>query len=324
MFNALRRQMRWMVFGGEGNPFQPYHPLRPLFHWYNTRQMDSYISPEVDAHFKAYKANSNTSAARSKTIVDLALKAYLKQKGDSDNPEKVDDRFKTMAMNQWKVFLFSGHDTTSSAACYVIYLLSIHPRVLSHVRAELDQVFGAGSSQTAADQISQNPILLNKLPYITAIIKEAMRLFPAASTTRRGEPSFTITDSRNGLRYPADPNMLIWLVSYVCQRDPSFWPRPDEFLPERWLAKEGEELHPTRGAWRPFEYGPRACIGQELSMIELKIVVCLIARSFEIQVVYDEVDAGADKKGKGRKIKTVGRERIKVPRGSRAVICLVG
>ena len=177
------------------------------------------------------------------------------------------------------------------------------------MRAELDRVFGAGSCQMAADQISQDPILLNKLPFITATIKEALRLFPPASTTRRGEPSFSVIDPRNGLRYAADPNMLIWLVSYACQRDPNFWPRPNEFLPKRWLAKEGEELHPTRGAWRPFEYGPRACIGQELSMIELKIVVCLVARSFEIQVVYDEFDAEADKKGSGRKIQVVDGER---------------
>ena len=182
--------------------------------------------------------------------------------------------------------------------------------MLSQVRAEVDHVFGAGPSERAATQISQDPFLLNKLPYITATIKESMRLFPAASTTRMGEPCFTITDPRNGLRYPADPNMLIWLVSYACQRDPKFWPRPDEFLLERWLAKEGEELHLTRRAWRPFEYGPRACIGKELSMIELKIVVCLIARSFEIQAVYDELNVKADKQGSGRKIKAVDGEKI--------------
>ena len=247
--------------------------------------MERYISPEVDAHFKAHKTTSKPSAARGKTIVDRALKAYIKQKGNADNSDAVDARFKKIVMNQMKVFLFSSHDTTSSAACYVIYLLSVHPHALSHVRAELDQVFGAGSSQMAADQIFQNPIRLNKIPYITATIKEAMRLFPAASTTRRGEDFFIITDLRNGLHYSADPNMLIWLVSYACQRDPSCWPHPDTFLSERWLAKEGEELHPTREAWRPFEYGPRACIGQELRMIELKIVVCLIAKSFEIEVL---------------------------------------
>ena len=135
-----------------------------------------------------------------------------------------------------------------------------------------------------------------------------MRLFPAASTTRRGEPSFTITDPRNGLHYPADPDMLIWLVSHACHRDPAFWPRANEFLPERWLAKEGEEMYPKQGAWRPFELGPRACIGKELSLLELKIVLCLVVRRFEISAVYEELDAEIDTERK-KIVKTVDGER---------------
>ncbi|KAI4218850.1 MAG: hypothetical protein L6R40_008747, partial [Gallowayella cf. fulva] len=128
------------------------------------------------------------------------------------------------------------------------------------------------------------------------LIKESMRLFPAASTTRSGEPSFTISDPRTGLHYPAGPGTLIWLVSHACQHDPAFWPRADEFLPERWLAKEAEELCPQPGALRPFEQGPRACIGKNLAMIELKIVLCLVARRFDISTAYEELDAGMNPK----------------------------
>ena len=204
-----------------------------------------------------------------------------------------------------KLFLFSGHDTTSTTISYTLYLLSIHPNILPGLRAEHDRVLGPEPSQ-AATQISEDPYLLNKLPYTTATIKESMRLFPAASATRSGEPSFTITDPRNGLRYPADPSTLIWLVSHACHHDPAFWPRANEFLPERWLAKEGEELCPKPGAWRPFEHGPRACIGKELSILELKIVLCLAARRFELSTAYEELDA---KNMKIRKVRTVNGER---------------
>ena len=206
-----------------------------------------------------------------------------------------------------KLFLFSGHDTTSSTVCYILYLLSIHPNVLTRVRAEHNKVLGPDPS-LAANQISSAPYLLNQLPYTTAALKESMRLFPAASTTRRGEPSFTITDPRNGLQYPADPDMLIWLVSHACHRDPAFWPRANEFLPERWLAKEGEELYPKPGAWRPFELGPRACIGKELSLLELKTVLCLVVRRFEINAAYEEQDAEIDTERK-KTMKTVDGER---------------
>lgn len=90
-----------------------------------------------------------------------------------------------------KVSLFSDHDTNSSTVCYILYLFSVHPRAVSHERAELDHVFGTGPYQLSADQISQNPILFNKPPYITTTIKKAPRLFSSfASTTRRGEPFF--------------------------------------------------------------------------------------------------------------------------------------
>lgn len=278
--------------------------------------MDKFISPEVDARFELHRTTfmsekSTTSAARSRSVIDLTLAAYLKRKDGGSSSEVIDPLFKMIAINQMKLFLFSGHDTTSSTICYILYLLSVHPRVLSRLRAEHDDVLGPNPSQTAT-RICKDPFLLNKLSYTTATIKESMRLFPAASTTRSGEPSFTITDPRNGLRYPADPSMLIWLVSHACQHDPSFWPRADEFLPERWMANEGDELYPQRGAWRPFEYGPRACIGRELSMIELRIVICLVARSFEISAVYKELDGEADRGGNetnGRKVKVVDGER---------------
>ena len=332
MVDALRRQMRWMAFGGEVNPLQQYHPIRPFVHRYNTYIMDRYISPEVDARFEIHRQSlesrdSASSVVRSKSVIDLALSAYLKQNLSVSNRGGIDPVFKMIAINQMKLFLFSGHDTTSSTVCYIIYLLSVYPQILSKVRAEHDDILGQDSSQ-AANRISQDPYLINKLPYTNAgnfsyatcsipkmvkltltvlvVIKESMRLFPAASTTRRGEPSFTITDSRTGSHYPADPGTLIWLVSHACQHNPAFWPRADEFLPERWLARDDDELFPKSGAWRPFEHGPRACIGKELTLIELKVVLCLVARQSEFIAAYEELDGKTKSNGT---VRTVDGER---------------
>lgn len=301
--------MRWMAFGSEGNPLQQYHPFRPFVHWYSTYQMNRVISPEVDARFEMHKnpstpVKTSLSTSRSKSVIDLALTAYLKQNPNINISETIDPLFKEIAINQMKLFLFSGHDTTSSTTCYILYLLSIHPHILSILRTEHNSILSPNPSD-AATAITQDPHLLNKLPFTTATIKESMRLFPAASTTRRGEPGFTITDPRNGLSYPACPDMLIWLVSHACQRDPSFWPRANEFLPERWLAKEGEELFPISGAWRPFEQGPRACIGKELTMVELKIVLCLVARQFEFSSAYEDLDG----RSTGGSLRSVDGER---------------
>ena len=308
MVQALRRQMRWTAFGSEGNPLQQYHLFRPFVHWYNTRQMDNYITPRIDAQLEMQRTAANNgdnelAMTQTRSIINLALTTYLRENPKASSLAAIDPVIKDIAVNQMKLFLYSGHDTTSSSVCYVLYLLSTHSAVLARTKKEHNDVLGSDPTQ-AATSISKDPYVLNRLPYTTAVIKETLRLFPRASSTRSGEPDFSITDPPTGLKYPAPLGTLIWLPHHATHRDPAFWPQADDFLPERWLVQEGEGLCPKPGAWRPFEHGPRSCIGKELSMAELKIVVCLVVRRFEICPAYDELDA----KEKGA-LRTVNGER---------------
>jgi cytochrome P450 len=75
---------------------------------------------------------------------------------------------------------------------------------------------------------------MNKLPYITAVMKEALRLFPSASGFREGKPGVSITDE-DGTAYPTD-NCYVWVVHLALHRDPKYFKDPDSFLPERWLV----------------------------------------------------------------------------------------
>lgn len=82
-----------------------------------------------------------------------------------------------------------------------------------------------------------------------------------------------------------------WLAAPGVQRNPDYWPRPNDFLPERWIATEGDPLYvATKEAWTPFSLGPRNCIGMELAMIELRLVSVLIARTFDIEEAWEEWD----------------------------------
>lgn len=86
--------------------------------------------------------------------------------------------------------------------------------------------------------------------------------------------------------------------------------RGDEFLPERWLAKEREELFPRgRNAWRGFGMGPRACIGQELAWVELKLaMVMVVAGGVEIRCDWEGWDER--ERVKGRAGKKMAQEEI--------------
>lgn len=78
------------------------------------------------------------------------------------------------------------------------------------------------------------------------------------------------------------------ICAHALQRGPSYGEDPTKFIPERWLAKDGDPLSPVKGTWRPFEHGPRNCIGQELALLEIKVIMALTLRSFDVSSAYEE------------------------------------
>lgn len=66
-------------------------------------------------------------------------------------------------------------------------------------------------------------------------------------------------------------------------------PEADKFIPERFLVRdEADPMHPVKNAFRPWEMGPRNCIGQELASLELRLILALTAREFEVETAYPE------------------------------------
>lgn len=249
--------------------------------------MNNYIIPKIETRFRELQETiSGPNVTRS--ILDLVLSTYLKENA-VEGVKHLDSVFKRFSMNQVKLFLFAGHDTTSSTTCYIFYIFATKPRVLSKIREQHDAIFGKEVSR-AKSILSGNASLLNKLPYTTAVLKEVMRLYPAASSIRTGEPNFCVTDN-SGRSFPTD-GFLVWDNSQAVHRDPAHWPKPDEFIPERWLVDSDDPMHPVKGAWRTFSHGPRNCIGQELAMIEMNVIMVLTAREFDFRVAYDEIDQG--------------------------------
>ncbi|MCJ1312291.1 hypothetical protein MMC25_005965 [Agyrium rufum] len=247
--------------------------------------MNKHIHKELDRRFSSMQ-EAGGSAKRHVSVAESAIQYHLQELtshvGDST------PQFRTEITGLIKSFLFAGYETTSTSICYVFYLLSKHEDVLKKVRDEHNSVLGTDPS-VAASLISNNPALLNQLPLTLAVVKETLRLFPTVSSTRAGEVGFSVIGD-DGKSYPTD-NCLVWSIPQAIHRDPQYWPSPDNFIPERWLAEPGDPLYPVKSAWRPFEHGPRNCIAQELAITEMKVVMVMTARELEIKVVYEEWDA---------------------------------
>lgn len=215
--------------------------------------------------------------------------------------------------SQIKLFLFSGHDTTASATCYHLYLLAKHPEVMTRVREEHDAVFSTDTSSTAA-VICSSPHLLNQLPLTTAITKESLRLFSTVTPSRQEERGFSITDNE-GRSFPTG-DFTVFPCTLSIHNDPLFWPQPDAFIPDRFLVGPDDPLHPVRGAWRGFEHGSRNCIDQELAMLEMKVVLVLVSRTYDICSAYDELDKKAGREQLTSHGETAYQVDILQPRGN--------
>lgn len=276
----MLNQIRWHQANGDTNPFEYLNLVRKTIHWWNGRQLDRYISNELSKRYREYKADQG--GERTKAIFDLVLQSYIPEQLGLDSKTSGDDldpSFRAFAVSQIRLFTFVGHDSTSSTICYILHLLHSNPEALHLIRREHDDVLGTSLTDLPAILKSQ-PFLINDLSYTTAVIKEALRLFPPGGCSRAGQSDVALL-SDSGQKCPTGDVAAVFKVHPELQRSPVYSPRPDAFLPECWLVKPGHELYPIKGAYRAFEIGPRNCIAQEFVMTELKVILACLVRQFE-------------------------------------------
>ncbi|QSZ29098.1 hypothetical protein DSL72_003608 [Monilinia vaccinii-corymbosi] len=290
--DCMLSQIRWHQPGEEVNPFGFFNIARRYMHWSNSRQMNRYLGQELDRKYEEYK--ENLGAPRSRSVIDLVLQAYLSEDATA-KPDKLDAAFRAFAILQIRLFVFVGHDSTSSTICYCMHLLSQNPKVLTQLRAEHDSVLGTDLDKVPST-LAGNPQLSNSLLYTTAVIKEVLRLFAPAGSSRQGKPGECIVDDLGNV-CPADQAM-VWMVHVEMHRAPKYvMGSPRRILPQRWLVDSSHELYPMRGAWRPVEHGPRNCMAQALVMTELRVILACLVREFDFKAAYDELDRINPRKG---------------------------
>ncbi|SMR54016.1 unnamed protein product [Zymoseptoria tritici ST99CH_3D1] len=283
--DTFTSQVRWQSMGAQYQPSELWDIRRPIVQRYNNWVMSRYLKEKVQERFATREGRG-----KSKHVVDLALEVYLKEvKGtnsDGGNIKSLDAEFMEAVIANMKTFVFAGHDTTSTVIGCAYYYLSRNPEALTKLRNELDEVFGPDPS-TVAQQLKDDPLLLNKMDYAVAVCKETLRLMPPASTVRAAAPGYRLIDPDTGEHIPTE-HMLVWPSATGIHRHPKYFPDPHTFKPSRFLP--GDDTGSNTAAWIPFSKGPRNCIGQELAMIEAKIVLAMTVRTWDFVPAYDELE----------------------------------
>lgn len=269
--------------------FAVYNPWSWVKIWLNTRAMDGFLLPfiheRLDARAKL-EASGDTEEAKKRphTLVENLVKSMADDKEDEST-------FIPYALGETKHAFVAGHETTAFTISYVYLVLSQKPEVLARMRQEHDEILGSDT----ASALRASPHLLNSLTYTNAVIKETMRIHTNVGTLRQGTASFNLYgppgSGYEGVCFPTE-GCVVWDGNFAIHRNPDFWERPLEFLPERWLTTdEKDPLYPPKDAWRPFVQGARNCVGQHLAMTEIKMVLAMTVREFEIECAWDEWDA---------------------------------
>jgi cytochrome P450 len=162
-------------------------------------------------------------------------------------------------VDQLITFLTAGHETTARALAWALYALSEAPAAAQRVEAEL-----------AAADLSGDPALWpDRLPFLEAVIKETLRLYPPAPHLARE----AIGPDKVG-DTPIAPGTEVHLSPWLLHRQEALWRDPAVFDPTRFLGAEGGAI--DRFAFLPFGVGPRVCIGASFSMLEMTIVLATL------------------------------------------------
>lgn len=292
--------------------------------WWRRRQATKTLNRAVTAlihnNFERAKEAQRLGKKSTKGRSVLALSLQ--------DTEKLDPQTTEVVAHQIQSFLFAGHDTTAIVLAWTFYELERHPKIAAKLRAELDTVLGRDASPDAviATLRDQGDDAIRRLTYTSAVIKEILRLHPPAGTARMPVPSEDFIVQLPDGRSINMAGCVCYIAASLVHRDEkAYGPTANDFIPERWLESgdvsttseeyAGEDSKQASsekaippGAWRPFERGPRNCIGQELANIEARVILACAVRRYD----FHKVGAGAlEKDGRGRPVFEDGKDRYK-------------
>jgi cytochrome P450 len=167
-------------------------------------------------------------------------------------------------LDETMTLMLAGHDTSALTLTWLWYELASNPAAEARLHEELDRVLG-DRPPTMAD--------LANLPYLEMVVKETLRMYPAAWAYVRE----VIRDTKIG-NYPVKTGATIVISPYAFQRNPAIFDDPEQFNPERFAhEKDWPKL-----AYLPFSAGPRVCIGNSFAQMEARLVTATIAQRYRL------------------------------------------
>ena len=213
---------------------------------------------------------------RRKNVGSADILGMLMAARDRDSDEAMSDG---QLVKEIMTLIVAGHETTASVLNWMWYLLSQHPDVEEKLSMELRRL--------PDDEFPDVAELPNYF-YTRQVLSETLRLYP---------PGWLI--SRRAVRddwlgdYFVPAGTEIYISIYYIQRHPQIWDSPDCFDPDRFAPGASKCRHPL--SMLPFSAGPRNCIGEFLSRLEMQIHAMTMVKELRLcrgkEIAPPELDA---------------------------------
>lgn len=163
--------------------------------------------------------------------------------------------------------MLAGHETTATAIAWGLYWLHRYPEIKAKLQAEIASL-GA----------NPDPMAIAKLPYLTAVCQETLRIYPVAMLTFPR----TVLEPTELMGYKLEVGQVLMGCIYLMHQREDVYREHHQFKPERFLEREFDSYE-----FFPFGGGKRRCIGEALAMLELKLVLATIISEYDLELKSD-------------------------------------
>ncbi|KAH6904432.1 high nitrogen upregulated cytochrome P450 monooxygenase 2 [Coprinopsis sp. MPI-PUGE-AT-0042] len=260
--------------------------------------------PAVTAKRDKFKAFGKLHAKKRVQMITKEKDLFHHLYEDTDSAVPVEDKM-DLIISDSLLTIVAGSDTTSTVLSAILCCLLSRRSAFSKLREELDDAFEVIDEATGYPKIEFEKLL--KLPYLSAVVNEGLRLAPAVPTNIQRAP-----EAGSGGRLFSDINLWIPedtavnIPAYTIHRSPEYFsPSPESFIPERWLSDSsplGVQYVTTRDAFIPFSHGPANCAGKPLALVELRFIIAILVQRFDMRF------KGCPKDAKRETLKEVERK----------------
>lgn len=164
-----------------------------------------------------------------------------------------------------RLLFFAGQETVAVAVAWALYWLHNHPETLEKLRQEIDDL-GA----------NPDPVEIARLPYLTAVFNETMRISPIIpfASPRLAQVPIELAG------YQLNSNTILDCSIYLTHQREDLYPEPKKFKPERFLERKFAYYE-----FLPFGGGMRGCIAQPLAEYEVKLILATLVSHYELNLV---------------------------------------